>query len=333
MRLDILYCCDNNYAPYCGVSMVSLLENNADADNITVYVVSDHISEENLDKMREQVRSYGPGRELKIIDGVQYIQHLREMNVMPYRGSNAYCLRLFFTSFIGPEVRRLLYLDCDTIVTSSLQEMFGLKMENEAAAVVLDSLSSGYKELLGFQKEDNYFNSGMILFDVCNWKKHHCDEKLRELMGDPNNHYPNTDQDFLNLLLRDIKLVIGPQYNFQATHQVYSDKTYFTVYSREGYYSEAELQLAREAPVILHAYRFLGQFPWHKNSMHPWRELFWKYVKISKWQGLQPVENDSLVFAAERLLFRMIPRIAFLPMLKKWQDYSFKKKLQSMRNG
>ena len=35
--LSVLYGCDDNYAPHAGISMTSLLENNRDIDELTVY--------------------------------------------------------------------------------------------------------------------------------------------------------------------------------------------------------------------------------------------------------------------------------------------------------
>ena len=45
--------------------------------------------------------------------------------------------------------------------------------------------------------------------------------------------------------------------------------------------TDEELEQARQNPVILHAYRFLGDFPWHKGNKHPANALFDKYTKNS----------------------------------------------------
>ena len=52
MKLNILYGCDDNYAPYTGISMTSLFENNRDIEEITVYFAAMDCSRENLDKFR-----------------------------------------------------------------------------------------------------------------------------------------------------------------------------------------------------------------------------------------------------------------------------------------
>ena len=332
MMLNILYCSDNNYAPYLGVSIRSLLESNKEAENITFYIVSDNISDDNIERLKRQVDAYGEGRRLVIIDGRQWVERLVELKLLPYRGGLTTNLRLFFMEYIEDGVERLLYLDCDTIICESLSELFTMPMDDASAAVVIDSLSgSEYKDLIGFERTDVYFNAGVVLFDVKNWKKNDCQNKLSEFMRDPKYKLPNNDQDFLNILLKENKKVISPKYNFQTTHQIYSEKVYFSSYPEVAYYTHGEINEARNAPVILHAYRFLGQFPWHENAIHPWRGLFWKHVEASEWSDLQPRKNIGKLFAFERLAFKITPKKIFLSILKKYQTYSFSKRLKLMQ--
>ena len=331
MKLDIMYCCNDLYAPFLGISMVSLLEANRDAEAITVYIIYDRVSKENLERFRRQAASFGDTRQVVLIDGERHIQHLQGMNIIPYRGSHANDLRLFFSEHIKPDVTRLLYLDCDTLICGSLQELFETDMGTAPAGVVLDSLSGYYKHMIGLKASDTYFNSGVILFDVAQWKLQNCEQRLHDLLSQPNFHYPNPDQDFLNLLLRKNKYILSPRYNFQVTHQVYSDKVYFHTYPHTGYYTDEQLEDARKAPVILHAYRFLGQFPWHKDSLHPWHALFWQHAARSEWADLVPLESKGALFALERILFRLVPHRMFLPILQAMQKYTFHKKERQIR--
>lgn len=332
MTLNILYCSDNNYAPYLGISMVSVMEHNKDAEKIVFYVVSDRISEDNVARLKRQVEKYGESRQLVFIDGQAWVEQLVAMDILPYRGGQATNLRLFFMEYIAKDVDRLLYLDCDTIIQGDLTPMFETEMESTAAAVVLDSLSGvDYKKIIGFTEEDQYFNAGVILFNVKNWVAHECEKTLRANMKDPKQHLPNNDQDFLNILLKDDKTILSPKYNFQTTHQVYSNKTYFSTYKQPSYYTKEEIDEARNAPVILHAYRFLGQFPWHKSSLHPWTALWWEYVAKSEWSDLSPKENQGTLFKIERIIFRLTPKAIFLPLLQKWQTHTFKKRFNLMQ--
>lgn len=334
MTWNVLYCSDNNYAPYLGVSIQSLLENNKSAESIVFYVVSDNISDDNIERLKRQIAKHGDSRRLVLIDGRQWVERMTAMNILPYRGGHAANLRLFFIEYVEKNMERLLYLDCDTLVCGDLSELFEQPLNNSTAAVVLDSLSGKeYKTAIGFDSDDRYFNSGMVLFDVKKWIENDCQQKLIEYMNDPQYNFPNNDQDFLNLLLKDDKIVVSPKYNFQTTHAVYSNRTYFASYPSEVYYTNSEIDEARNAPVILHAYRFLGQFPWHKDANHPWRQIFWDYVAKSEWQDLEPRENQGGIFAVERIAFKIIPKGCFLPIFKKIQVRSFKKRMSLQKKN
>ncbi len=334
MRLNILYCSDNNYAPYLGVSMMSLLESNRDAEEIIFYVVSDRISEENIERLKRQVAKYGDKRVLKLIDGRQWIEQLVSMKLLPYRGGLTTNLRLFFLEYIDQDVDRLLYLDCDTIIQGSLSELFSMSMDGAPAAAVLDSLSGKeYKKIIGFSPEESYFNAGVLFVDVENWRKNDCQGRLSALMNDPSTVCPNNDQDFLNIALRNQKRVIHPKYNFQTTHKVYSDRQYYSAYSKKNYYTVQELKEARETPTVIHAYRFLGHFPWHKQSAHPYRDMFWELVTRSEWSDLKSPETKGAFFKAERILYRILPKGLFLRIFKAWQCRTFKKRAKEMEKN
>ena len=58
-ELNILYGCDETYAPYTGVSMTSLFENNRDVEEITVYLAAMGFSQESLGRFALLAEEYG----------------------------------------------------------------------------------------------------------------------------------------------------------------------------------------------------------------------------------------------------------------------------------
>ena len=57
--VDILYSSSDSYAFLTGISILSLLENNKASDSIHIYIMDNHISEENKAKLTEVVNYYG----------------------------------------------------------------------------------------------------------------------------------------------------------------------------------------------------------------------------------------------------------------------------------
>lgn len=330
-NLNVLYASDDNYAPFLGVSVYSLLENNKDLKNITIYAVLDSVSEDNTKRLKRLVSDYG--RELIIKDASEFNALMEQLGVPKYRGSYATHFRKFFHLIIKEDVDRLLYIDSDSIVPGSLKPLLELDMGDAVAGVVLDSLGNKYKLLLGFAPDETYFNAGVTLIDVNNWKKNNITEALMNHIKNVRNKYCNPDQDLFNFVLRGKTIVLPPEYNFMPVHRAYSDKAFSKNYGFENYYNPQQIENARKHPAIIHCYRFLGEFPWHKGNQHPDTSLFDLYLQKSPWKDYvkKSSKNKTFVFKIERLLYRILPRSLFLTIFSKMLYRSFYKREMKFR--
>jgi len=323
-RLDVLYTCDENYAPYAGISMFSLFENNRDLDSVRVYLVAQGISDTNRERLVSLAESFS--RELIIIDGEELTEKIKAMGIPAYRGSYSANFRLFFDVFVLPDTSRLLYLDCDTVIVSSLEPLVDMDMRGAAAGVVRDSLTAEYKELIGLTPDAAYFNSGMLLIDTAAWRAEQITERIFEHVKNVRARYCNPDQDLLNIALEGKTIILPPEYNFQPSHRAFSDKAYFGAYRHTNYYTHEELENARKNPKILHTYRFLGDFPWHEGNLHPDNEIFDKYMRSSLWSDyVKRPAGRGLIFTAEKLMYRFMPKSLFLKIFAAITFRSFKK--------
>lgn len=310
MKLNVLYTFDNLYAPYAGVSIHSLLHACSDISEIHIYCIGIDVSQENYRKIRTEVERAGAGRYLHTIDGNTVVERLKSLQIPTYRNSYAANLRLFFEDFVEPDFQTVLYLDCDTIITRSLRDLLSLDFGKAPAAVVRESICGDYYKALTLGDDHRYFNSGVIVF-TSEWKKGRYTEKLLTMIRESPIFTMNPDQDYLNLLLKDSLYLLPPKYNFQPIHLAFSDKHYFQTYPH-NYYSPKELQESREQAAILHTYRFCGQFPWHRHSVHPCAELWRTNQKESAFSSTALTPNHGFVFAWERILYKILPQAWFL---------------------
>lgn len=316
--MNILYQFDEKYVPFAGVSMLSLFENNKNADSICVFVLETGISEDSRKRLQALAGQYN--REIVFLPSGDIEKECISLQLPTYRGSMAANMRLFATKVIPSDIDRLLYLDSDTIVNGSLSELFSLDMNGHPIGMVQDSLVRGHKKHIGFDKDEPYYNSGMILYDLKTYfapDKNGCDCNMRMIdhIKNKQSAYPNPDQDLLNVVFRDDIYTISPRFNFQPVHRTFSINNYFRVYGQHGYYSKGEIQSAIDDTRIYHFFRFVGQFPWHKETIHPDRDLFNKYLSMSPWKDLKRWDNDSsVIFKLERLMYRFFPKLLFLFM-------------------
>ena len=310
MKLNVLYTFDNLYAPYAGISIHSLLCACTDISEIHIYCIGIHVSPENYQKIQAEIDQAGVGRYLHIVDGMPIVNKLKSLAIPTYRNSYAANLRLFFEDVVEPDYQTVLYLDCDTLVTRSLRELLSLDFGDAPVAVVRESLCGDYYKALSFDECHRYFNSGVILF-TSEWKRGQYTKKLLTMIQEAPIFTMNPDQDYLNVLLKDSLFLLPPKYNFQPIHLAYKDRYYFQYYPK-NYYTQEELEESRENTVILHTYRFCGQFPWHKHSVHPSSDLWLQNKNNSTFADLAPVTNHGIIFALERILYRLLPRKCFL---------------------
>lgn len=309
--MNVLYQFNELYAPFAGASIVSLFENNKE-NEITVYILGEDLSNSSLTNFSEISKNYN--RNIVIRDTKKIIAKMKKWGMPSYRGSYAANLRMLLPYFLDQSINRVLYLDSDTIVNDSIKEFYEMSLNEKTVAMVLDSLGGTYKiEQLGFEKQELYFNSGVILYDLDKWRKEQYSEKIIEHVKMGNMHYTSPDQDLINVICKEGIARVSAKYNFQPVHKVYKDKTYFNCYGQEGYYTAEEIEDARRNVVIYHSFRFVGEFPWNKGSIHPYKNLFNHYLELSPWKDYVRKPADSSVFMKiEKVLYRMLPKGVFL---------------------
>lgn len=324
-HLNVLYAADNNYAPFLGVSMFSLFLNNTDIEKITVYAVLDNVSDDNKSKLKIIADNFM--REIVIVEADEFNNKISMLGIPSWRGNYTTNYRLFFDQIISNDVERLVYIDSDTIVTGSLKDILNEDLKNICAGVVLDCLARDYKMVVGIRSEEPYFNAGVLVINVLSWKQNKISDAIIDHVQNQRSKYCNPDQDLLNIALRGKIKVLPPEYNLTATHTAYSEKVYGKIYGWENYYTPEQIAYAKAHPVICHTYRFLGQFPWHKDNLHPDTKLFDEYLRQTLWADYekQSSKNNSFIFKIERVLYRILPKMLFLFLFKEIQMITLKK--------
>lgn len=245
-HFHILYALDDNYAPFCGVSVTSLFENNKMIPDITVHVIGHDISQDNCRKLFSIGEKFG--REIILYNADDIVGKIKDFNMPLYRGSYATNIRLFFADIIDMDSDRLLYLDSDTLVVGSLEELVSYDFKGNICAAVQESLGQHYKKLIGFAPGDVYFNAGVLLIHIPSWKNEKCSMRILNYLSQTQSRPANNDQDIINILLKEKIATLSLRYNFQPTHRVYPFKDYVDVYHPVGYYSDREVKEASLHP-------------------------------------------------------------------------------------
>jgi lipopolysaccharide biosynthesis glycosyltransferase len=260
---------------------------------------------------------------------------MKTLGLNCYRDSYAPNIKLFVNHYIPDTVERLLYIDCDTIIVGAIEKLFNLNMHNQPVGMVLDSVCMRHKQAIGFSKRDLYFNSGVILYDMKEWRKQNCEERIIDHIINVRSHYLAPDQDVLNIVLKNKIKVLDVKYNLQPFHMVYLYAQYMRYFGQTRYYSKRKIDNAKDNAAIYHTFRYLGEFPWHKDSLHPATAMFDKYMAKSLWKDYSKTETEKndLVFRIERSLYKLLPKSVFIVIFKIcYELFMWKSNMDSLKN-
>lgn len=123
------------------------------------------------------------------------------------RLSNIVYARLIIDRILPQDVARVLYLDCDMLVRDAIENLIEIDMLGFPIAAVRDtagaSITSGRDVKQNrdiFDPADPYFNAGMLLIDVAQWRAADIIGRMEQALKDGVMARIYYDQDFLNLV-------------------------------------------------------------------------------------------------------------------------------------
>ena len=316
--INVIYQFNDKYVPYAGVSIESLLANNTEAEAVNIYVLGEDLSDESVAVLKEEVAKYD--RNIEFPDTTALIEKFKSYGMIPYRGAYSVYLRLFFTELLDLAGQRAIYLDADTIVDGSLLPLVNCDLSGKSVGMVLESIRDDYKVMIGMSPSADYYNSGMILFDVDKWRLNkYCDRIVDHILNVRSSYIG--DQDFLNIICEGDVARLPLIYNFQPLHGRYTADEYFKAYGNEGYYDVDEVSAGPSEVAIYHCYRWLGEFPWNAGNLHPFADKFDKYMMQSVWKGyVKEKASAGAAVRIEKILYRMLPKSMFIKIFKKMHE-------------
>lgn len=120
--------------------------------------------------------------------------------------------RLFFPALVPQEVEKLLYIDTDTVVIKDLAELYQLNIGSKPVGAAREKIGNIRPEIGNYDR-DNYFNSGVMLMNIQEWKKQQVTERALQFLHDFPESIKCVDQDALNAILINNWYRIDRKYN------------------------------------------------------------------------------------------------------------------------
>ena len=237
---NICYSLDRKYTEQLCASLASVLVNSEIDENINIFLLEGGLREQ--DKLQ-----------------IETLKNIKNFNVQYFNINNnifSDCPMLcdkgeeyknyhvtmptyyrFLLPDLLPDLDKILYLDCDVIVRSSLKELINENFENRAAIMGLDAESEKNSLRLNINK---YFNAGVMLINLDFWRNNNIKNKLFDFAKNNADKILWQDQDIINAVLSSEIKEISNKWNYQ----------YFQ-------YEDIDFKKAGDAAVIHLAGRFI----------------------------------------------------------------------------
>lgn len=254
-NVPVFFSCDDNYIPFLGVAIKSLIENSSKENNYFVFVLHSKMSIKNMKIITAMEKE---NVSICFIDvSEKLVTYGKKLNLRDY-----YTVAIYFRLFIPnmfPEFKKAIYLDADMVILEDVAKLYNIELGDKLIGGVSDAVIASrqefrdYAELgCGIYPYTNYFNSGMMLMNLDEMRKFDLEGKFEHLFKTYRFETVCPDQDYLNVICKDRVLYVDEGWDKMAI---------------DGSY---------ENPMIVHYNNFAK--PWQQDGIN-YGDCFWKYAK------------------------------------------------------
>lgn len=268
--INIVLASDNNYAQHVAIVAASILCNTQ--AKVCFHILSDGISQQKVDLIQRTIDSLGGQLSVYDLSSYQCFDNLFTSGHI----SKAAYFRLDIANILPRDVDKVIYMDVDLLVLQDIAELWEFNLQGKPLAAVPDygimaskRLMKQKKQVLGLSMDSLYFNSGVVVMDLKQWREHNYAEQVIRLAAEGN--LPHHDQDALNKVFIDKWMplplkwnVIPPIFNLFSKILLRNDL-------RKNAIS------ARKNKAVLH---YAGRYkPWEFESKDGFNEKYYYYLQ------------------------------------------------------
>jgi lipopolysaccharide biosynthesis glycosyltransferase len=281
-KVELLMCADDTYAQHLTVCLASLLANNPTI--LIELCIAGEINKTNKDNIL-QIRNQFEN----IIIRFENVNR-DKLEHLPRRDTLTRYARHLISDFYGPSVQKVLYLDCDIVVTGDIAGLWQTDLSDYLlAAVPIPWFDRDH--VPGFPEDTPYVNSGVILFNLERWRTEDNERRIFDYIDKHRDVLRDRDQDALNgcfhgsILYLDYKWnVINPYFRRQPCAAL----------------SEGDFARILSDARLIHFNG--GRKPWHYVSNHPRKGEYYKYLALTAWKGYVPPDRTLGAICSKMLV-------------------------------
>ncbi len=201
--IHILLAANNNYAMPLTVAAHSALRHINRNCPVSLNIVDDGLSETNRRRAASILERAHP--RVKIVWHQVDLTKMAHVETRSF--SQATFIRLFASELFGDDVDRVLYIDSDVVVESDVSALWDIDLGDKAVWAMQDgddedsrTLFEGVRPEGGLPPDAKYFNAGVLLINLPEWRRKRVGERAIELLLTRQPTLRFLDQDALNAI-------------------------------------------------------------------------------------------------------------------------------------
>lgn len=291
--INIVFSSDNNYSKYTGVAICSIFENKTTEKNINIFILDGGINETNKEKLINISKKYNFYLEFKKVSN----EKIKKLKTTGHITHPTY-YRIMIPE-IFPNLNKVLYLDCDILVTGDLLDLYLIDIEKYfIAACDEEDYIKGRLEILEIPNH-KYFNAGVLLINLKKWRKENLSKKLINHALENLHKFDMHDQDILNSFLYDKWIEMPYKYNYTS-----------------WFLDLHPIKNIKDVSII----HYTGLKPWNYDCLNPLKKEYFKYLKLTPWGE----DNFYIDKNYKKIIVKLI-KIILLTILPKKISYKIRK--------
>lgn len=261
-KLSIAYALDTKYIYVTLVSLTSLLENSFSSTYYIIYLMLNYesFSEEEFKYFKKIEEKYYFNCSIFFLDLKTSFKSEKTGHV-----TTPTYYRLYLPELL-PEINKILFLDCDTLIYKDLSQLFQINMFNSFVLGFPDSITNAIDKF-GY-KDSTALCAGVLLINLDKMRKENISEKFFEFLLQEKNKIDQEDQTVINVVCQRYLGIIPAKYGIWSFNRVEDGLRHNERQHSWNRYSEVELREAFRDPSIVH---------------HVWPKPFWRMIGGNRW--------------------------------------------------
>ena len=298
--VNVVFATNDDYACYMAVALKSLLDNRDVEKLYDIIILEAGVTDANkemiasmCDSEKVSIRFVNSNDLYETIDTSKLFCHLHFSKEM--------YLRLFIPQMM-PAYDKVIYLDCDTLITGDISKLMDVDLETNYVAAVRDyntivnyrafpNVKTYFSVNLKLKDINNYVNSGVLLMNIQEMLKIDMTQKIFDLL-DYYKEFLYPDQDILNLICEDKIKIIPNSWNYVIITN--------TRLMQDDYFKNLAVEFV-EGIANQYVLHYLSEIkPWKYPNMY-YGHIWWDYAKttpfleilIAKFREFEKFEQEN----------------------------------------